>query len=61
MGPQDLIESKSEPQALYSTFPLVTNDKAHLGAIDMVARNHYLPDVVAIIGTMDLVFGEVDR
>jgi len=34
---------------------------AHLGAIDMVARNHYLPDVVAIIGTMDLVFGEVDR
>ena len=31
------------------------------GSIDMVARNHYLPDVVAIIGTMDLVFGEVDR
>ena len=41
--------------------PILTNSKAHLGAIDMVARNHYLPDVVAIIGTMDLVFGEVDR
>jgi NADH dehydrogenase (ubiquinone) Fe-S protein 2 len=40
----------------------MANDaQAHLGAIDMVARNHYLPDVVAIIGTMDLVFGEVDR
>jgi NADH:ubiquinone oxidoreductase subunit D len=24
-------------------------------------RHHYLPDAVAIIGTMDLVFGEVDR
>ena len=38
-----------------------TNVEAHLGAIDMIARHHFLPDVVAIIGTMDLVFGEVDR
>lgn len=34
---------------------------AHLGAFDFIARNHFLPDAVAIIGTMDLVFGEVDR
>jgi NADH dehydrogenase (ubiquinone) Fe-S protein 2 len=34
---------------------------AHLGAFDHIARNHFLPDAVAIIGTMDLVFGEVDR
>lgn len=34
---------------------------AHLAGADMIARNHYLPDMVAIIGTMDLVFGEVDR
>lgn len=34
---------------------------AHLGAMDQIARNHFLPDVVAIIGSMDLVFGEVDR
>ena len=33
----------------------------HLTGADMVARHHYLPDMVAIIGTMDLVFGEVDR
>ncbi|QSL64185.1 hypothetical protein MERGE_000340 [Pneumocystis wakefieldiae] len=34
---------------------------AHLAGADMISRNHYLPDMVAIIGTMDLVFGEVDR
>ena len=32
-----------------------------LAGADFVARHHYLPDMVAIIGTMDLVFGEVDR
>jgi len=34
---------------------------AHLAAIDEIARGHMLADVVAIIGTMDIVFGEVDR
>lgn len=34
---------------------------AHLAGADFVSRGHYLPDMVAIIGTMDLVFGEVDR
>lgn len=34
---------------------------AHLAGLDKVARNHMLADVVAIIGTMDIVFGEVDR
>ncbi|CAI8504359.1 unnamed protein product [Pichia kudriavzevii] len=34
---------------------------SHLGAFDHIARGHLLPDAVAIIGTMDLVFGEVDR
>ncbi|GMF05228.1 unnamed protein product [Ambrosiozyma monospora] len=34
---------------------------AHLGAFDFISRGHLLPDAVAIIGTMDLVFGEVDR
>ncbi len=34
---------------------------AHLGAFDHISRGHLLPDAVAIIGTMDLVFGEVDR
>ncbi|WP_341675133.1 NADH-quinone oxidoreductase subunit D [Niveibacterium sp. SC-1] len=34
---------------------------AHLAAMDEMARGHMIADVVAIIGTMDIVFGEVDR
>jgi NADH-quinone oxidoreductase subunit D len=34
---------------------------AHLAALDEMARGHMLADVVAIIGTQDIVFGEVDR
>lgn len=34
---------------------------AHLAAFDHVSRGNLLADAVAIIGTMDLVFGEVDR
>jgi len=33
----------------------------HLAAIDKIGREHMLADIVAIIGTMDVVFGEVDR
>jgi len=34
---------------------------AHLAGLDMMARKSYLADIVAIIGTLDVVFGEVDR
>ncbi|PJA40479.1 MAG: NADH-quinone oxidoreductase subunit D [Lysobacterales bacterium CG_4_9_14_3_um_filter_62_6] len=34
---------------------------AHLSAMDEMARGHMLPDVVALMGTFDIVFGEVDR
>jgi NADH-quinone oxidoreductase subunit D len=34
---------------------------AHLSSMDTVVRGHMLADVVAMIGTYDLVFGEVDR
>ena len=33
----------------------------HLAAMDEIARGHMIADVVAIIGTLDIVFGEVDR
>lgn len=33
----------------------------HLQSMDHVAKGHQLADVSAIIGTMDIVFGEVDR
>jgi NADH-quinone oxidoreductase subunit D len=34
---------------------------AHLSTLDELARGHMLADAVAIIGTMDIVFGEIDR
>ncbi|KCV83168.1 NADH dehydrogenase subunit D [Actibacterium atlanticum] len=33
----------------------------HLQAMDYVSKGHQLADVSAIIGTMDIVFGEIDR
>ncbi len=33
----------------------------HLQAMDHVATGHQLADVAAIIGTLDIVFGEIDR
>jgi len=34
---------------------------AHLSSLDEMSQGHMLADVVAIIGTQDIVFGEVDR
>lgn len=34
---------------------------AHLQALDFMAKGHMIADVVTIIGTQDIVFGEVDR
>jgi NADH-quinone oxidoreductase subunit D len=34
---------------------------AHLSAMDFLCRGHMLADVSAIIGSIDVVFGEVDR
>jgi NADH-quinone oxidoreductase subunit D len=34
---------------------------AHLAAMDEMVSGHMLADVVAVIGTMDIVFGEIDR
>jgi NADH-quinone oxidoreductase subunit D len=33
----------------------------HLAALDEMARGHMIADAVALIGTMDIVFGEIDR
>jgi NADH-quinone oxidoreductase subunit D len=33
----------------------------HLAALDELSRGHMIADAVAIIGTMDIVFGEIDR
>ena len=33
----------------------------HLQGLDMMSKGHLLADAVTIIGTQDIVFGEVDR
>jgi NADH-quinone oxidoreductase subunit D len=33
----------------------------HLAALEHMARGHMLPDIPAIIGAIDIVFGEIDR
>jgi NADH-quinone oxidoreductase subunit D len=34
---------------------------SHLAAMDEMAKGHMIADAVAVIGTMDIVFGEIDR
>jgi NADH:ubiquinone oxidoreductase subunit D len=34
---------------------------SHLQALDFMCKNHMVADVVTIIGTQDIVFGEIDR
>ena len=34
---------------------------AHLQAMDFMCRGHQLADVAAVLGSLDIVFGEVDR
>ncbi|TIQ38493.1 MAG: NADH-quinone oxidoreductase subunit D [Mesorhizobium sp.] len=34
---------------------------AHLQAMDYLSRGHMIADVAAIIGSLDIVFGEIDR
>ena len=34
---------------------------AHLQGLDMMAKGHMIADAVTIIGTQDIVFGEIDR
>ena len=34
---------------------------SHLAALDEMSRGHMIADAVAVIGTMDIVFGEIDR
>jgi NADH dehydrogenase (ubiquinone) Fe-S protein 2 len=48
-----------------SNIPVRCNIKApgfvHLQGLDILAKGHFIADVVTIIGTQDIVFGEIDR
>ena len=34
---------------------------AHLQSLDFLMRGHMLADVSAVVGSLDIVFGEIDR
>jgi NADH dehydrogenase (ubiquinone) Fe-S protein 2 len=36
-------------------------DNTHLQGLDFMTRGHMIADVVTVIGTMDVVFGSIDR
>lgn len=57
MGVYLVSDGTSRPYRCYIRAP----GFAHLAGLDKVSKNHMIADVVAIIGTMDIVFGEVDR
>jgi len=73
IGSGETYMSIEAPKGEFGVF-LVSNDTnkpyrckikapgfAHLQGLDMMARGHMIADVVTIIGTQDIVFGEVDR
>ena len=33
----------------------------HLQLLELLSKNHMIADIVTIIGTLDIVFGEIDR
>ena len=53
-------EMKQSMEALIHHFKLYT-EGFHLQAMDFMCRGHMLADVSAILGSLDIVFGEVDR
>ena len=47
--------------AAWSTLSRRKPSFAHLQAMDFLCRGHMLADVAAVIGSLDIVFGEIDR
>lgn len=56
-GVQIISNSKNTPERVKFRAP----GYFHLQGIKMLANQHMLADLVTIIGTSDIVFGEVDR
>ncbi|KFD45743.1 hypothetical protein M513_13383 [Trichuris suis] len=52
-----VADGTSKPYRCYIRAP----GFAHLSKIEAISKYHFLADMVAIIGTLDIVFGEVDR
>ena len=52
-----VADGTNKPYRCYIRAPGFT----HLQALDFMCRGHLLADVVTIIGSLDIVFGEIDR
>jgi NADH-quinone oxidoreductase subunit D len=52
-----LSDGTGQPYKCKIRAPSIT----HLQAMDFLCRSHMLADVAAIIGSLDIVFGEIDR
>ena len=51
----------SEGGRILTRYGCVVPSLINLEAFDKMIRGHLVADVVAIIGTLDIVLGEVDR
>ncbi len=73
INPSELYLSTEAPKGEFGVY-LVSNGTnkplrckikapgfAHLQTLDFISKGHMIADVVTIIGTLDIVFGEVDR
>ena len=62
-GTEKLIEAKTYLQAIpyFDRLDYCAPGFAHLQAMDFLCRGHMLADVSAVLGSLDIVFGEVDR
>lgn len=73
VGEEDLYIASETPKGEFAVY-METDDSNkpyrckirapgffHLQALNKIVTGHQLADVVAIIGTLDIVFGEVDR
>ena len=62
-----LVQAVEKPRALCSEMECYGNARGagsrhpHLQAMDWINRGHLLADVSAILGSLDIVFGEIDR
>ena len=52
---------RGEPLACCGNSGNSTEPHVHLQAMDELARGHMLADVTTLMGTLDIVFGEIDR
>lgn len=57
MGVYLVSDGRSKPYRCKIKSP----DYCHLQGLDFISRGHIIADVVTLIGTIDVVFGSIDR